>query len=137
MPSKRSVSMGRTDGRPRILVDRARPRYRCGSACGGSRAAAEWPHASEDRMSHESPADLDAAPAHVLVAALADGRLTARDACERAIARIERLDAALNAVVVRDFARARAQADAADAALARGERGPLLGVPMTVKESYD
>ena len=38
---------------------------------------------------------------------------------------------------MRDFERARVQADAADAALARGERRPLLGVPMTVKESYD
>jgi len=36
--------------------------------------------------------------------------------------------------VVRDFERARAAAIEADRALARGERGPLLGVPMTVKE---
>jgi amidase len=39
---------------------------------------------------------------------------------------------------VDDRNRARAAADAADAALARGEAtGPLHGVPMTVKESYD
>ena len=38
---------------------------------------------------------------------------------------------------MRDFDRALAQADAADAALARGERRPLLGLPMTVKESYN
>jgi len=88
-------------------------------------------------MPHDPAVDLDAAPAHVLAAALAERRLTAREACERAIARIESRDKALNAVVVRDFERARAQADAADAALARGERKPLLGVPMTVKESYD
>ena len=42
---------------------------------------------------------------------------------------------AINAVVVRDFDRARTAAKAADTALARGERGPLLGLPMTVKES--
>src|SRR5262249_43491495 len=41
-----------------------------------------------------------------------------------------------NAVVVRDFDQARAAAKAADAALARGERRPLLGLPMTVKESF-
>ena len=33
--------------------------------------------------------------------------------------------------------RARTAADAADAALARGEQRPLLGLPMTVKEQYN
>lgn len=70
-------------------------------------------------------------------AAIASGETSARDECEAAIARIEALDGAINAVVVRDFARARAAADQADAALARGERAPLLGVPMTVKEAFD
>lgn len=56
---------------------------------------------------------------------------------EAAIGRIERLDGILNAVVVRDFAAARTAAAAADAALARNEPGALLGVPVTVKESYD
>ncbi|MCC6918102.1 MAG: amidase [Alphaproteobacteria bacterium] len=56
---------------------------------------------------------------------------------EAAIARIERLDGTLNAVVVRDFAAARAAAAEADAGLARNEPGALLGVPVTVKESYD
>jgi amidase len=40
-------------------------------------------------------------------------------------------------VPVRDFARAREAAREADAALARGERRPLLGVPVTIKESYN
>ena len=39
--------------------------------------------------------------------------------------------------MVRDFDRARDAADAADAALARGERRPLLGLPMTVKEQFN
>ncbi len=39
--------------------------------------------------------------------------------------------------VLRDFERALAAADLADAAVARGERAPLLGVPMTVKEAFD
>ena len=64
-------------------------------------------------------------------------QVSAAEVTERAIARIETHDGRLNAVVVRDFARARAAAAAADAALARGERAPLLGVPMTVKESND
>ncbi|KQW01268.1 amidase family protein [Rhizobacter sp. Root1221] len=72
-----------------------------------------------------------------LVEALARGEATAIGLCEAAIERIERLDPAINAVVVRDFDRARAQAREADAALARGERRPLLGLPMTVKESFN
>jgi amidase len=54
------------------------------------------------------------------------------------IQRIERFDADINAMAVRDFERARETARAADAQLARGEVvGPLHGVPMTIKESYD
>ena len=56
---------------------------------------------------------------------------------DAAIARIESVDRKINAVVVRDFDRARDAARAADAALARGERSPLLGLPMTVKEQFD
>jgi amidase len=67
--------------------------------------------------------------------AIADGELTTLEACDAAIARIEALDDAINAVVVRDFDRAREQAKAADARRANGERAPLNGVPMTVKES--
>ena len=70
-------------------------------------------------------------------AAIARGETSARAECEAAIARIEALDGAINAVVVRDFDRARIAADEADAAVARGERRPLLGVPMTVKEAFD
>jgi amidase len=41
-------------------------------------------------------------------------------------------------VVVRDFERARDQAKAADGAIRSAERlGPLHGVPMTVKESFN
>ena len=39
--------------------------------------------------------------------------------------------------MVRDFDRARDAAKAADAALGRGERRPLLGVPITIKESFN
>src|SRR4051794_3185223 len=70
-------------------------------------------------------------------AAIASGETGARAETEAAIARIEARDGAINAVVVRDFERARAAADEADAAVARGERRPLLGVPMTVKEAFD
>jgi amidase len=71
------------------------------------------------------------------VAALAARQVSARELVDHAIARIEALDGRINAVVVRDFDRARAAAGDADAALARGERRPLLGLPMTVKESFN
>jgi amidase len=54
------------------------------------------------------------------------------------LARAERYNPALNAVVVWQTDRARERARAADAALARGEVwGPLHGLPMTVKESFN
>jgi amidase len=52
--------------------------------------------------------------------------------------RVERLNPALNAVVVLDAERALQRAAQADAALAQGTCwGPLHGLPMTVKESFD
>ena len=54
------------------------------------------------------------------------------------LARAERHNPALNAIVVLQLEQARERARAADAALARGERwGPLHGIPMTVKESFN
>ena len=88
-------------------------------------------------MSQSSVPDPESESAHAVVAAIAAGRLSAREACDAAIARIERLDGALNAVVVRDFERAREQAAMRDRQLAQGLRLPLLGLPITVKESYD
>jgi amidase len=73
--------------------------------------------------------------ATALAADLAARRIGALELTEAAIARIEERDPALNAVVVRDFDRARDAALAAEAAIGRGETRPLLGVPMTVKES--
>jgi len=81
--------------------------------------------------------ELDYCSTTALVDALAQRKVSAMELFERAAARIEALDPRINAVVVRDFERARAAAAAADAALARGERRPLLGVPMTVKEAFN
>src|SRR5215831_16339343 len=72
-----------------------------------------------------------------LVEALAAKKVSAVELVDAAISRIDARDHEINAVVVRDFGRAREQAEAADAALARGERRPLLGLPMTVKESHN
>ena len=72
-----------------------------------------------------------------LSAALATKKVSAVELAQDAIGRIERHDGKINAVCVRDFERGLAAARAADAALARGETRPLLGIPMTVKESYN
>ena len=72
-----------------------------------------------------------------LVGALQRREMSAVELLERTIADIEQRDADINAVVVRDFERARAAAAQADNALACGDRRPLLGVPITVKEAYN
>jgi amidase len=87
-------------------------------------------------MSHPS-SDWSYSTAGELSAALAARQVSAVELTEDAIARIEAYDGAINAVCVRDFDRALAAARAADAALAAGERRPLLGIPITVKESYN
>jgi amidase len=81
--------------------------------------------------------DLDYRTTAELVGLLATRKVSAVELLERSVARIEARDKSVNAVVVRDFDRARDAAKAADAKLAKGERAPLLGVPMTVKESYN
>lgn len=69
---------------------------------------------------------------------IARGEFSARDALDYFLDRQRRLHPALNAIVATDLAKARRQAGAIDRAIARGERpGPLAGVPMTVKESFD
>ncbi|MEU7694220.1 amidase [Microbispora hainanensis] len=72
-----------------------------------------------------------------LAAALRAGDVSSVELTDEAIARIERDDKAINAVCVPDFDRARAAARDADRARARGEDRPLLGIPVTVKESFD
>jgi amidase len=88
-------------------------------------------------MLKTKPVDYASATAGALARALAERDVSAIELFDAAVARIEAEDGPINAVVVRDFDRAREAAKAADAALARGEARPLLGVPMTVKESHD
>ncbi|GAB2809331.1 amidase [Actinoallomurus bryophytorum] len=75
--------------------------------------------------------------AEQLLAALRAGAVTSVELTDEAIAGIERDDKVVNAICVPDFDRARAAARGADQARARGEDRPLLGIPVTVKESYD
>jgi amidase len=57
------------------------------------------------------------------------GEVTPREMCDAAIARIEKLDSELGAVVIRQFERARAAADAPDL-----PDGPFRGVPFLLKD---
>lgn len=86
------------------------------------------------QQDHRSP---ETATAADTAKAIGAGTLSALEACDAAIERIERLDGTLNAVVVRDFDRARAAARALDNRQGDARELPLLGVPMTVKESHD
>jgi amidase len=83
------------------------------------------------------PSEWDFRSTGELAAALQDREICAAELLEYTIARIEALDQCFNAVVVRDFDRARDAAKAADAALACGVRKPLLGIPITLKEAFN
>jgi aspartyl-tRNA(Asn)/glutamyl-tRNA(Gln) amidotransferase subunit A len=69
-----------------------------------------------------------------LAAKLAAREVTAREATQSCLDQIARVDGQLRAFLSWDAADALAQADAADRRLAAGERGPLLGVPIALKD---
>ncbi len=68
---------------------------------------------------------------------LADGEISSAGLLDAALARIERLQPELGAFRVVRGEAARAEADDADRRLAAGERLPLLGVPVAVKDDVD
>jgi len=72
-----------------------------------------------------------------LAGSIARGTITARGAVDAYIARVEQVNGALNAVVVKRYDEARSEADAIDRRRAAGETlPPLAGVPITVKECF-
>ncbi|MFP8873905.1 MAG: amidase family protein, partial [Myxococcota bacterium] len=86
-------------------------------------------------MSQTNPADQTAGE---ICAAIAAGELSSRDALEAHLERVEARNGPINAVVALDVEGARARADEADAAHARGEQwGVFHGLPMTIKDSYE
>jgi amidase len=65
-------------------------------------------------------------------------RIGCLEALDLFLARVDRFNPQLNAIVARNVEAARRRARQADAALRKGKVwGPLHGLPMTVKESYD
>jgi amidase len=73
-----------------------------------------------------------------LAGMIASGEVTSSEVIEAHLARIEEVNADLNAVTATLADEARNAAAAVDRSLAAGERlGPLAGVPFTVKENID
>lgn len=68
--------------------------------------------------------------------AIREGRISACEAVDAAIVRIERLDTEINALAVPNFEAAYAAARALDQAGPQAGQA-LFGVPMTIKESFD
>ena len=63
-------------------------------------------------------------------------RISARELTAAYLDAIDALNPQINAYVLVTPEVARAQADAADAALARGEHGPLTGIPLAIKDLF-
>ena len=77
------------------------------------------------------------ATASEMLTALRTKQISAVELLDLHVRRIARHNTALNAIVEPDFERAKTEAQAADARRERGENWPLLGLPMTLKESIN
>jgi amidase len=77
------------------------------------------------------------ASATTMLSALQARQISAAELLELHLRRIERYNPTLNAIVISDFDHARQTAAAADMKRARGEDGPLLGLPLTIKDAID
>ncbi len=71
-----------------------------------------------------------------LSAFLAEGKVSSVELCQDYLARIERLNPALNAFVTVDAEKTLRDAAAADARRATGQAGPLTGVPIAHKDIF-
>jgi amidase len=82
--------------------------------------------------------DIAFAPATRLASLIRRKKIGCLELLEHYLARLEKYNPAVNAIVVTDLPGARKRARAADRALAKGEPwGPFHGLPMTVKESFN
>jgi amidase len=82
--------------------------------------------------------DIAFASATKLAAMIRQKKISSAELLELYLKRVEAYNPALNAIVVQDVERARKDAALLDRRLARGDiAGPLHGVPMTVKESFN
>ena len=131
--------VGPDAGGGRGAGERAPPRRQLlrGPAGGAGRPAGRGPPPTAERTDRERARRGGRDDRRPGRAASATGRLRARDLCEAYLARIGRVDPQLGSYLLVDAEGARAQADAVDARVARGEDpGPLAGVPIALKDLY-
>ncbi len=82
--------------------------------------------------------DIALQPAHLLARRIKAKEIGCSELLEASLSRLERFNPTVNAVIWQDLEQARSRAAEADAALAHGEDwGPLMGIPTTIKDSYD
>jgi amidase len=86
----------------------------------------------------EAGNDITQKSASELARAIRSKQLSSKAVVEAHLARIAEVNPKLNAIVQLTADSARKEADEADAALARGDiKGPLHGVPMTIKDTLE
>jgi amidase len=89
-------------------------------------------------MSNQLASEDAFAPAHVLLAALREGNITASALLALHLERIARYNPRLNAIVIPNYEQARRRAADADAAQRAGKLlGALHGLPLTVKDTIE
>jgi amidase len=86
----------------------------------------------------DDPTALVYLPATVLAQRIREKKVSSLEAVKACLARIAKVNPQLNAVVQLCAERALMEAKEADALMAKGKpKGPLHGVPMTIKDSFD
>ncbi|MBU4154150.1 MAG: Asp-tRNA(Asn)/Glu-tRNA(Gln) amidotransferase subunit GatA [Proteobacteria bacterium] len=73
-------------------------------------------------------------PIHQLHTLLRNRQLSALELTNHVLSRIDQVEPQVGAFITESRELAQAQAQAADAMLARGEGGPLCGIPLTIKD---
>jgi aspartyl-tRNA(Asn)/glutamyl-tRNA(Gln) amidotransferase subunit A len=123
---RRPYAPGRPESTGTSSIPRARPFGRCGAAGDSLRSC----------VVAEVGTTLTERSATELARAIAARETSSEEVVRAHLARIDALNPRLNAIVCRLDEEALAEARRADAELARGaRRGPLHGVPVTLKES--
>ncbi|WJR79519.1 amidase [Bradyrhizobium sp. NP1] len=122
------------------MSDKIARRDFLGSVALAGAAAATGPNflTTSARAAEGKPPPIILASASELATAIRTKQLTSKAVVEAHLDRIAQVNPKLNAIVQLTAEIARKEADEADAALARGEiKGPLHGVPMTIKDTLE
>jgi amidase len=105
---------------------------------GAAAAAARTSLIGSAEAAPEANGDIISKSASELADAIRSGKLSSKPVVEAHLEQIAKVNPKLNAIVQLTADSARKEADDADAALARGEiKGPLHGVPVTIKDTLE